>query len=115
MGCGCEVPFNTCNVIGMRRCTHEIGVIRIGSLEALRRLGVAASHLHYHHVKLLMHIDSKSATGRTRPVASLITAWLGLNSERVPSGEDNSVCKQHLFILSGVGPIPAPGKSLHVI
>jgi hypothetical protein len=39
----------------------------------------------------------------------------GLNSERVPSGEDNSVCKQHLFILSGVGSKPAPGNSLHII
>ena len=53
-------------------------------------------------------------TAQLLPISSLITALPGLNSERVPSCEDNSVCK-HLFILSGVGPRPAPDNSLHVI
>lgn len=50
-----------------------------------------------------MHVDAKLNHG-----------LLELNSEWVPSCEDNSVCK-HLCILSGVGSRPAPDNSLHVI
>ena len=42
-------------------------------------------------------------------------ALLPLNWLRVPSSEDNSVFVMTLFILSGVGPKPAPGNPYHVI
>jgi hypothetical protein len=59
--------------------------------KTLWRLGITAAFLHDHGVKFLVHINPKSADGRTRPVASLITPVLPLNWQRVPSCEDNSV------------------------
>src|SRR6202030_2651485 len=70
--------------------------------EALRRLGHRAAVLHDHHAKRLVQIDS-----------DLIAPGQGLNSPRVTSSEDIFVVKQ-LFVLPGVGPKPAPGKSVAV-
>jgi hypothetical protein len=59
--------------------------------ETLQRLGISGPLLHDHGVKVLVHINPKSAFGLTRPVASLITPVRPLNWQRVPSYEVNSV------------------------
>jgi hypothetical protein len=40
-----------------------------------RRLGITSTYLLHHHIKILVHINPKSANGRTRPVASLMIAF----------------------------------------
>jgi hypothetical protein len=61
-------------------------------------LGLPPPFLHNHYLKILVHINPESACGRTRPVASLMTALLPLNWQRVPSCEDNSVVLLSLYI-----------------
>jgi hypothetical protein len=58
-------------------------------------------------IKILVHINPKSAGGRTRPVASLIAPVLPLNWLRVSSCEDNSVLLIHCISAGEPNNLPA--------
>src|SRR5437870_122595 len=65
-------------------------------LETLWRLGIGAALLHRHHVKILVHINSK-----------LDRSSAAINWQRVPSCEDNSVSLRYCIGAGELNHLPA--------